>query len=185
MRRTLRAVVWSWGALAACQVNEPPPATAPAPPPGIAPASSVVAAAPAAQATPPASATASVAPPAPAAAPSTAPHRFEDDVAFLTERGAGVKVLQAPSGGRIAVSGKYQARIMTSAVEAQGSSLGFVNRGFIEAGKTGTAFDNYGGEDRFWLGPEGGQYALYFPAGKPFAFENWQTPSAFQAGEGQ
>lgn len=185
MRQTLRAVVWSWGALAACQVNEPPPATAPAPPPSVAPAASVVAAVPAAQATPPASATASVAPSAPTAPPSTTPRRFEDDVAFLTERGAGVKVLQAPSGGRIAVSGKYQARIMTSAVEAQGNSLGFVNRGFIEAGKTGTAFDNYGGEDRFWLGPEGGQYALYFPAGKPFAFENWQTPNAFQVGEWQ
>ena len=67
------------------------------------------------------------------------------------------------AGGRIAVSGKYQARVMTSAVEPHGASLGFVNRSFIDAGKTGTAFDNYGGEDRFWLGPEGGQYALYFP----------------------
>mgnify|MGYP001552760461 CR=1 FL=1 len=183
MRQTLRSVVWSWGALLGCQVNTPTPAAAPAPEPSMSPAASVVAAVPVAQAAPPASATAGVAPPAPAA--PTAPRRFEDDVAFLTERGAGVKVLQAPSGGRIAVSGKYQARIMTSAVEPQGSSLGFVNRSFIEAGKTGTAFDNYGGEDRFWLGPEGGQFALYFPAGKPFAFENWQTPNAFQAGEWQ
>src|SRR6185295_15847604 len=36
-----------------------------------------------------------------------------------------------------------------------------------------------------WLGPEGGQYALYFAAGKPFAFDNWQTPHAFQEGEWQ
>ena len=40
-----------------------------------------------------------------------------------------------------------------------------------------TPFDNYGGEDRFWLGPEGGQYGLYFPPGKPFVFDNWQTPA--------
>jgi hypothetical protein len=111
--------------------------------------------------------------------------KFDEDVEFLSLHGAAVKVLQAPSGGCIAVSGKYQARVMTSAVEAQAASLGFVNRGFIEAGKTGTAFDNYGGEDRFWLGPEGGQYALYFAAEKPFEFGNWQTPHAFQEGEWQ
>jgi len=110
-------------------------------------------------------------------------HKFDEDVEFLNEHGAAVKVLQAASGGRIAISGKYQARVMTSALEEHGSSLGFVNRSFIEAGKTATAFDNYGGEDRFWLGPEGGQYALYFAPGKPFEFGNWQTPAGFQQGE--
>jgi hypothetical protein len=111
--------------------------------------------------------------------------QFDDDVQFLNQHGAGVKVLEGAGGARIAVSGKYQGRIMTSALEAQGKSLGFINRAFIEAGKTGTAFDNYGGEDRFWLGPEGGQYALYFAAGKPFEFGNWQTPHGFQEGEWQ
>lgn len=109
--------------------------------------------------------------------------QFDEDVQFLNQHGAGIKVLEAAGGGRIAISGKYQGRIMTSAVEAQGKSLGFINRSFIEAGKTATAFDNYGGEDRFWLGPEGGQYALYFAAGEPFEFGNWQTPHAFQEGE--
>jgi hypothetical protein len=111
--------------------------------------------------------------------------KFTDDVEFLNQHGAGIKVLESPAGGRIAVSAKYQARVMTSAVDAEGASLGFLNKSFIEAGKTGTAFDNYGGEDRFWLGPEGGQYALYFPAGKPFEFGNWQTPHAFQEGAWQ
>ncbi len=72
--------------------------------------------------------------------------------------------------------------VMTSAVGAGKASLGFINRKFIEAGQTGTAFDNYGGEDRFWLGPEGGQYGLYFPASKPFSFEFWQTPHELQEG---
>ena len=71
---------------------------------------------------------------------------------------------------------------MTSAVEAGGASLGWINREFIAAGKTGTQFDNYGGEDRFWLGPEGGQFGLYFPPGKPFEFDAWQTPDALQEG---
>jgi len=111
--------------------------------------------------------------------------KFEDDLAFLTQHGAKPKVLQRADGARIALSGAYQARVMTSALSADGASLGFVNRRFIEAGKTGTAFDNYGGEDRFWLGPEGGQYALYFAPGKPFEFQSWQTPHAFQEGEWQ
>jgi hypothetical protein len=34
----------------------------------------------------------------------------------------------------------------------------------------------FGGEDRFWLGPEGGQYALYFKAGDPFDLDHWQVP---------
>lgn len=147
----------------------PTPSSPPPPPAAVAAASSVAATA------------------APSIAPATAAsaRRFEEDVEFLRQHGADVRVLESPFGGRIAVSGKYQGRVMTSALQPQGASLGFINRSFIEAGKTGTPFDNYGGEDRFWLGPEGGQYALYFPAGKPFQFDNWQTPHAFQEGEWQ
>jgi uncharacterized protein DUF6786 len=106
---------------------------------------------------------------------------FEDDVTFLSTH-AGIEVLTSPAGGRVALSASYQGRVMTSAVAAGGRSLGFVHRAFIDGGKTGTAFDNYGGEDRFWLGPEGGQFGLYFAPGKPFAFADWQTPHAMQEG---
>jgi hypothetical protein len=106
---------------------------------------------------------------------------FDDDVAFLAEH-TDVKVLEQASGGRIAVSAKYQGRVMTSAVAPGGASLGFLHRSFIASGKTGTSFDNYGGEDRFWLGPEGGQMGLYFAPGKPFAFAEWQTPHELQEG---
>ena len=120
----------------------------------------------------------------PARAPSAAPEgrvTFEDDVAFLTKHGE-LDVLVGPSGGRIALSAQYQGRVMTSAVGPGARSLGFVHRAFIEAGKTGTQFDNYGGEDRFWLGPEGGQFGLYFAPGKPFTFAEWQTPREMQEG---
>jgi hypothetical protein len=120
-------------------------------------------------------------------APSPAASReraFEEDVQFLSQYGE-VKVLSAPSGGRLAISGPYQARVMTSAVAAGGRSLGFINRQFISAGLAGTPFDNYGGEDRFWLGPEGGQFGLYFSAAKPFTFDNWQTPHPLQEGAWQ
>lgn len=115
--------------------------------------------------------------------PSTsAAPTFDDDVAFLRAHGA-VTVLESPSGGRVAVSAKYQGRVMTSAVSPDGASLGWIHRAFIASGKTRTQFDNYGGEDRFWLGPEGGQFALYFAPGKPFEFTSWQTPAALQEGE--
>jgi hypothetical protein len=139
----------------------PPPATS-APPP---PATSA-----------PASPPALPAPPAAPAAPS-----FADDLAFLSAHGK-VLVLESPTGGRVALSAAYQGRVMTSAVEPTGQSCGWINRGFIEAGKTGTQFDNFGGEDRFWLGPEGGQFGLYFPPGKPFTFDAWQVPHAMQEG---
>jgi hypothetical protein len=113
--------------------------------------------------------------------PPTAPPTFAEDVAFLEKHGR-VNVLTSPSGARVATSDQYQARVMTSAVDLGGRSLGWINRPFIEAGRTRTAFDNYGGEDRFWLGPEGGQYALFFAPGKPFTFANWRTPAALQEG---
>jgi hypothetical protein len=107
---------------------------------------------------------------------------IDDDLAFLRAHGP-VEVLTSPGGGVVVVSARWQGRVMTSAVEAHGASLGFIHRAFLEAGKTGTAFDNYGGEDRFWLGPEGGQFGLYFPPGAPFAIGSWQTPHAMQEGE--
>lgn len=122
--------------------------------------------------------------PAPESPRSASSQTFEADVAFLS-RFAPVKVLSSKSGGRIAISPHYQARVMTSAIGANQPSLGFINRRFIESGQTGTPFDNYGGEDRFWLGPEGGQYGLYFPPSKPFSFEFWQTPHELQEGAWQ
>jgi hypothetical protein len=118
---------------------------------------------------------------APAAAAPTPPS-FDDELALLRRFGP-VDVLEAPGGGRVAVSPRWQGRVMTSAVEPHGASLGFVHHAFLEAAKTGTPFDNYGGEDRFWLGPEGGQFGLYFPPGAPFAIGAWQTPHAMQEGE--
>lgn len=113
--------------------------------------------------------------------PTVTTPSFRQDEAFLRKFGE-VIVLENQAGARVLVSPTYQARVMTSAVSPDGPSLGWIHRSFIEQRKTGTQFDNYGGEDRFWLGPEGGQFGLYFPPGKPFTFEHWQTPSSFQQG---
>lgn len=120
---------------------------------------------------------------------------FREDVAFLREH-SGVQTLQAAHGGRVALSAAYQGRVMTSAVGPDRRSLGWVNRSFIRRDTVGTAFDNYGGEDRFWLGPEGGQYGLYFPpvdsvrtadeegslGSDFFSLSAWQVPTDLQRG---
>ncbi len=116
----------------------------------------------------------------PPKSPPTAPS-FADDLAFLRAH-APVHVLEDDAGGRVAVSAAYQGRVMTSAVAASSPGFGWIHRAFIASGKTGTAFDNFGGEDRLWLGPEGGQYGLYFPKGAPFTFDAWQVPHAMQEG---
>jgi hypothetical protein len=109
------------------------------------------------------------------------PPTFADDLAFLNAHDKPI-VLTDADGAKVALSAAYQGRVMTSAASEAQRSLGWINRGFIAAGRTGTQFDNYGGEDRFWLGPEAGQFGLYFPPGKPFTFDLWQTPHALQEG---
>ncbi len=37
----------------------------------------------------------------------------------------------------------------------------------------------YGGENRLWLGPEGGRFSLFFKPGDSMVFDHWKTPAAF------
>ena len=79
---------------------------------------------------------------------------------------------------KILVVPSLQGRVLTSTVDGDnGTGLGWVNKSFIEK-PVSAPFKNYGGEERFWLGPEGGQYALYFSPGKKFNMDNWFVPSA-------
>ena len=72
------------------------------------------------------------------------------------------------AGARVAIAPEWQGRVMTSTCAGlEGPSFGFVNRDFIEAGKTDPHFNNYGAEDRLWLSPEGGQFSLLFKPGEP------------------
>src|ERR1017187_9130706 len=105
--------------------------------------------------------------------------RLEEELAFLEQHGPVIQ-LRNTAGGSVLVSPQYQGRVMTSAVSRGADSLGWVNRKFIEAAKTGTPFDNYGGEDRFWLGPEGGQFSIFFASGESFVFDSWRVPKTLQ-----
>jgi hypothetical protein len=71
----------------------------------------------------------------------------------------------------------YQGRVMTSTVDgAGGTSFGWINYKFIEAGKPSSQFNPFGGEERIWLGPEGGPFSIYFKQGIDQVFSNWVVP---------
>lgn len=84
---------------------------------------------------------------------------------------------------RVLVCPEYQGRVMTSTCSGEdGASLGWINRKFIEEGKPNAQFNNYGGEDRIWLSPEGGQFSLWFANGAKQELANWYTPPAMNEG---
>jgi len=104
---------------------------------------------------------------------------FGEAVAFLKGH-TDVLVLSDKSGaGRVAVAPAWQGRVMTSTAGGEaGDSYGWINRDFIAAGKVTPHMNAFGGEDRFWLGPEGGQFSIFFAPGAKFEFANWFTPAA-------
>jgi len=61
-------------------------------------------------------------------------------------------------------------------------SFGWIGRAAIASGNRQAHMNVFGGEDRFWLGPEGGQYALFFKPGDPFDLEHWQVPEPLDWG---
>lgn len=94
-------------------------------------------------------------------------------------------MLSNPSGaGQVVVAPEYQGRVMTSTTGgADAPSFGWIGRAAIAARQRQPHINVFGGEDRFWLGPEGGQFALYFKQGDPFDLDHWQVPDAIDWGK--
>jgi len=118
--------------------------------------------------------------PAGSGAPTPAPpgSPFESDLAFLRKHQATIVLTDARHGGQVALVPAWQGRVMTSTAGGErGSSFGWVNRALIASGQVAPQINAFGGEDRFWLGPEGGQFALFFAKGSKFEFGHWQTPA--------
>lgn len=117
-------------------------------------------------------------PPAGDSSKDTGSASFGRDVNFFSNHTGNMVLLKSPDDSSMAVViGDYQARVMTSSARGlNGKSYGWINYALIDSGGYNPHINAYGGEERFWLGPEGGQYALFFPPGKPFEFQYWQTP---------
>ena len=82
------------------------------------------------------------------------------------------------AGSAITLVPAWQGRVMTSTAEGEtGFSFGWINRELIASGRILPHINAFGGEERLWLGPEGGQFSIFFSKGKSFIFEDWQTPA--------
>ena len=103
---------------------------------------------------------------------------FGDDVQFLSEHVGAIVLGDSATGPRVVVVPSYQARVMTSSATGDaGTSYGWINYEQVEKGLTaGAQINVFGGEERMWFGPEGGQYSIFFKPGAKFDFSLWQTP---------
>ncbi len=103
---------------------------------------------------------------------------FGDDIAFLKQHTDVIVLSDAAGRAKVALAPAWQGRVLTSAAGGDaGRSFGWINREFIESGKLIPHMNAFGGEDRFWLGPEGGQFSIFFAPGTKFEFANWFTPA--------
>lgn len=110
---------------------------------------------------------------------------FSEDLNFLKTHTD--IVLLKNNKSAVAIAPLFQGRVMTSTTNANsGNGFGWINKKVIEKGflseeeRKGKIEDQiyvFGGEERFWLGPEGGQFSLFFKEGDSFDFSNWKTPA--------
>jgi len=114
------------------------------------------------------------------------PSNFGEDVAFLKKHTDAIVLRHGDAA--VAVAPAYQGRVMTSTATGDGgNSYGWLNYKLIAKGVVppeeakGTLESKihvFGGEERFWLGPEGGQFGIFFAPGAKFDFADWKTPAA-------
>src|SRR5690606_29499702 len=101
------------------------------------------------------------------------------DLNFLNQYDSVIVLSNEGEDARVLVSPAYQAKVFTSSAEKEGGkSFGWINYKAFGAAPD-PHMNAYGGENRFWLGPEGGRYSLYFKKGDQMIFDNWKTPAAF------
>jgi hypothetical protein len=109
---------------------------------------------------------------------------FKDDIAFLKQHTQPVVLSDGSGQAQVAVNPDLQGRVMTSTAGGEdGLSFGWINRELLAAKQYSVHMNAFGGEDRFWLGPEGGQFSIFFKKGAPFNLDNWFTPPPLNEGE--
>lgn len=112
---------------------------------------------------------------------------YDDEVAFLRRYVEVVELSDENGRARVAVVPAWQGRVVTSTSSCgDAPGYGWLNRPVIERGirpleeRRGTLEEHihvFGGEERFWLGPEGGQFSVFFVPGAPFEFTHWRVPA--------
>ncbi|MBE9665744.1 DUF6786 family protein [Mucilaginibacter boryungensis] len=103
---------------------------------------------------------------------------FGFDCEFIAKHDIGAVILSS-GDMKIIVSPKYQAKVFTSTASGDaGRSFGWIHYKAFDGPKD-AHMNAYGGENRLWLGPEGGRFSLFFKPGAKMEFTNWTTPAAF------
>jgi hypothetical protein len=106
---------------------------------------------------------------------------FGYDLQFLKKYHKDLILLgdESDAAAQIIILPAYQGRVMTSTAEGDGGmSFGWINYELVDSNREEEHFHAFGGEERFWLGPEGGQFSIYFKKGDPFDFDHWYVPKA-------
>lgn len=102
---------------------------------------------------------------------------FGYDLDFLKQHQNVITLKENSGKSQLIVLPGYQGRVMTSTSNGlEGNSYGWINYDLIASKKIEKHINVFGGEDRFWIGPEGGQYAIFFKKDTEFTFDNWFTP---------
>src|ERR1700680_1153345 len=107
---------------------------------------------------------------------STSTYGYDRD--FLKKYSASIELQKGLS--KLLVVPQYQGRVMTSSCNGDsGYSFGWINYELIASKKIKEHINPYGGEERLWLAPEGGQFSFFFKKDVPYDFEHWFTPKEF------
>ena len=115
--------------------------------------------------------------------PKAAGARFGDDLKFLEKRTKVVVLTAADGLVQVAVNPDLQGRVTTSTASGpKGPSFGWINRELLSSGVNNPHINAFGGEDRLWIGPEGGQFSIFFRSRDPFDLGHWFTPPPINAG---
>ena len=106
--------------------------------------------------------------------------QFGYDLHFVGRYDKDMVVLESGQS-KLIVSPKFQGKVFSStAAGDSGSSFGWVHYEAFSH-PLDPHMNAYGGEDRLWLGPEGGRFSLFFPPGAKMEFANWKTPAPFDS----
>ena len=108
------------------------------------------------------------------------PTSFGNEVNFLKQYTKTIVLKTKTGNEKIAVCPQLQGKIMASSLDGDsGQTFAWVNRAHIQSGNNDPVINSHGGEDRFWLGPQAGQYSIYNLPGDPF--DKWFTPPPFNS----
>jgi hypothetical protein len=90
--------------------------------------------------------------------------KFRETFELLRDTGNAPLLLKGRQPGKqVLCAPKLVGRVITSTFEAaSGEALGWVGVEAIRKGPVDPVFNNFGGEDRLWFGPEGSQFGLHF-----------------------